>query len=114
MHVVCFSPFFPKIVGVKTRSLFNVESPHKVDDLYYLCLFSDLTVRSLRDLRGEHVPMLKRIQKVVINGLAEKHGVASSQLLAYVALIYRTQLSTFGKSRIASLKKGIRQPPVGT
>jgi hypothetical protein len=92
----------------------KVVSSHKVDDLYYLCLFSDLTVRSLRDLRGEHVPILKRIQKVVINGLAEKHGVASSQLLAYVALIYRTQLSTFGKSRIASLKKkGIRQPPVG-
>ena len=83
----------------------KVVSSHKVDDLYYLCLFSDLTVLSLRDLRGEHVPILKRIQKVVINGLAEKHGVASSQLLAYVALIYRTQLSTFGKSRIASLKK---------
>lgn len=55
-----------------------------VDDLYYLCLFSDLSVRSLRDLRGEHVPILKRIQQVVVNGLADKHGVASSQLLAYV------------------------------
>ena len=50
----------------------KVVSSHKVDDLYYLCLFSDLTVRSLRDLRGEHVPILKRIQKVVINGLAEE------------------------------------------
>ena len=93
----------------------KVVSPHKVDDLYYLCLFSDLTVRSLRDLRGEHVPMLKRIQKVVINGLAEKHGVASSQLLAYVAFDLQNSTVNFWKIPDCILKKkGIRQPPVGT
>ena len=95
LHLLCFSPLFPNTVFYTGEPLciFSLESrPHKVDDLYYLCLFSDLAVRSLRDLRGEHVPILKRIQKVVINGLAEKHGVASSQLLAYVALIeYHTQ-----------------------
>ena len=61
--------------------------PHEVDDLYYLCLFSDMSIRSLRDLRGEHVPLLKRIQQQVVNGLAEKHRVASSGLLAYVPLM---------------------------
>ncbi|CAE7232389.1 DCPS [Symbiodinium natans] len=55
-----------------------------VDDLYYLALFSDFSVRSLRDLRGEHLPLLKRIQQTVLSGLAVKHGVAPSALLAYV------------------------------
>ena len=56
----------------------------EVDDLYYLCLFSDMAVRSLRDLRAEHLPLLKRIHDVVVPALAEKHGVAASSLLAYV------------------------------
>ncbi|CAJ1336432.1 unnamed protein product, partial [Effrenium voratum] len=55
-----------------------------VDDLYYLCLFSDMAVRSLRDLRAEHLPLLKRIRAEVVPGLARKHGVEASALLAYV------------------------------
>ena len=55
----------------------------QVDDLYYLCLFSDLAVRSLRDLRGEHVALLKRIRDQVLPGLAEKHGAPAANLMAY-------------------------------
>ena len=57
----------------------------EVDDLYYLCLFSDMGVRSLRDLRATHLPLLRRIQDVVVPGLAEKHGASASSLLAYAA-----------------------------
>mmetsp|Transcript_60912 Transcript_60912/g.113922 ORF Transcript_60912/g.113922 Transcript_60912/m.113922 type:complete len:304 (-) Transcript_60912:64-975(-) len=55
-----------------------------VDDLYYLCLFTDMSVRSLRDLREQHVPLLERVETNVVPGLAKKHGVDPSSLLAYV------------------------------
>ena len=54
-----------------------------MDDLYYLCLFSDLAVRSLRDLRAEHLALLKRIRDQVLPGLAEKHQAPKANLMAY-------------------------------
>ncbi|CAK9098145.1 unnamed protein product [Durusdinium trenchii] len=69
------------LVVVKDYKWQNTEV---VDDLYYLCLFSDMGVRSLRDLRATHLPLLRRIQDVVVPGLAEKHGASASSLLAYV------------------------------
>jgi len=55
------------------------------DNLYYLAMFKDLSIRSLRDLRGSrHVKALHRLRKEVIPGLAKRHGVSSDQLLAYV------------------------------
>mmetsp|Transcript_81728 Transcript_81728/g.179606 ORF Transcript_81728/g.179606 Transcript_81728/m.179606 type:complete len:335 (+) Transcript_81728:70-1074(+) len=54
-------------------------------NLYYLVLFKDMTVRSIRDLRGEkHLATLRRIQQEVIPGLAAKHSVPAEQLIAYV------------------------------
>ena len=55
------------------------------DQLYYLVLFKDLLVRSLRDLRGcKHLKALRRIRDEVVAGLAAKHEVAAEQLIAYV------------------------------
>ena len=67
-----------RIQDYKWRDLGNV------DDLYYQALFRDLTVRSLRDLRGAHLPALRRVRDEVVGGLAAKHGAPAPQLLAYM------------------------------
>eukprot|EP00928_Gymnodinium_smaydae_P070785 TRINITY_DN54554_c0_g1_i1.p1 TRINITY_DN54554_c0_g1~~TRINITY_DN54554_c0_g1_i1.p1 ORF type:complete len:334 (-),score=42.28 TRINITY_DN54554_c0_g1_i1:7-981(-) len=54
------------------------------DELYYQCLFSDTSVRSLRNLTGDHVPILKRIRDTVVPGLALRHGLESDSLMTYV------------------------------
>jgi len=55
-----------------------------VNNLYYLALFKDTTVRSLRDLRGKHLAALQRIRDEVLPGLANKFSVPAEQLLSYV------------------------------
>merc|ERR1712086_267968 len=54
------------------------------DNLYFLALFRDLAVRSLRDLRSCHVAALRRVQSDVLPGVAAKFNVQPSQLIAYV------------------------------
>lgn len=54
------------------------------NNLYYLAIAKDLSIRSLRDLRGDvHLMALRRVRDEIVSGLASKHAVPSSQLLAY-------------------------------
>eukprot|EP00927_Polykrikos_kofoidii_P050752 TRINITY_DN44635_c0_g1_i1.p1 TRINITY_DN44635_c0_g1~~TRINITY_DN44635_c0_g1_i1.p1 ORF type:complete len:354 (-),score=47.19 TRINITY_DN44635_c0_g1_i1:139-1101(-) len=55
------------------------------NNLYYLSIFKDMTVRSLRNLDGsKHLNALLRIRDEVIVGLASKHGVPVEHLIPYI------------------------------
>ena len=43
--------------------------PKKMYNFYYLAMFSDLNLRSIRDLTGNHIPVLKKLKKIIIREL---------------------------------------------
>jgi m7GpppX diphosphatase len=52
--------------------------------LYTLAIAKDPSLRSVRDLRGRHVPMLQRLKQGALALLREKHGVPPSALRVYM------------------------------
>jgi len=44
--------------------------------LYTIAIAKDPSIRSLRDLRGRHVPMLQRLRSGALATLHSKHGLA--------------------------------------
>lgn len=46
---------------VLVRDHKKCHDPHKPEDAYYIALFEDASLGSLRDLRAEHLPLLRRV-----------------------------------------------------
>lgn len=52
--------------------------------LNWLCIAHDLQIRTLRDLRGEHVAMLKQMLEMSMQAIQAHTGIAREQVMAYV------------------------------
>lgn len=52
--------------------------------LNWLSIVHDRTLRTMRDLRGEHVPMLKRMLKQCMQTIESTTGIPQDQVMAYV------------------------------
>ena len=52
--------------------------------LYTLAILKDPALRSVRDLRGEHAPMLRRLRAGVLAELGRRYGVRADQVRAYM------------------------------
>jgi m7GpppX diphosphatase len=59
------------------------KSPPKLT-LNWLSIVHDLSIRTLRDLRGKHVPMLKRMLDACMASIEEQTGIPRDQVMAYV------------------------------
>jgi m7GpppX diphosphatase len=64
----------------------DVKTSRKCDDkkFHWLALVTDTEVRTLRDLRGKHVAMLKNIQEQALGKIKEETGLDQEQVMAYV------------------------------
>jgi m7GpppX diphosphatase len=60
---------------VLVRDYKKCDDPHKPADAYYVALFEDAGLGSLRDLRAEHLPLLRRV-------LGEAPAVVHARLAA--------------------------------
>jgi len=61
----------------------NRTSDTKTRDLYMLVIFKNEALRSIRDLTGEHVPLLKDTWKQVSEYIAEHYGLHSDRLRCF-------------------------------
>ena len=52
--------------------------------LNWLAIVHDLRIRTLRDLRGEHIPMLKGMLESCMHAIEHHTGIAQDQIMAYV------------------------------
>lgn len=52
--------------------------------LNWLAIAHDKRLRTLRDLRGQHVPMLKRMLSECMDAIESETGIRSEQVMAYV------------------------------
>lgn len=50
----------------------------------WLSIVQDTSVRTLRDLNGSHVPMLKRMRELCMTSIEKMVGVPQDQVLAYI------------------------------
>ncbi|RKP09041.1 scavenger mRNA decapping enzyme [Thamnocephalis sphaerospora] len=81
-------------IGEREHVLFNDPDPahgfmllpdskwdkRTMESLYLLCLCHDRTIRSLRDLRAKHLPLLTNIRRQVGQVTSAKYGVPANQL----------------------------------
>jgi m7GpppX diphosphatase len=51
---------------------------------HWLALATDTEIRTLRDLRGKHLPILKNIQKQASEKIKEETGLDPEQVMAYI------------------------------
>ena len=51
---------------------------------HWLAMIADTSLRTLRDLRGEHVPMLQLLHTQACQKIFEEYGIEAGQVLAYV------------------------------
>lgn len=72
----------------RSRKKSNPETPPSSPDADaggpWLAIVADESVRSLRDLRGGHVPMLTRLLELCLSRLQELWGVPSNEVAVYV------------------------------
>lgn len=51
-----------------------------IDKLHLLCLPTNITLRCIRSLTAEHIPLLKRMKRVTCDQILSKYGLDESQL----------------------------------
>ncbi|XP_069692375.1 m7GpppX diphosphatase [Periplaneta americana] len=56
----------------------------QVEDLYLLAIVHKEGIKSLRDLRASHLPLLKNIEEKGIKAIEEKYNIPSCQLRIYI------------------------------
>jgi len=56
----------------------------EMDNLYCLAIVQDSSIRSIRDLTKEHIPLLENIYNSSIKTIKEKYGVGENELRAYL------------------------------
>jgi len=54
-----------------------------IEEMHYLTMVTDRSLRSIRDLRGRHVPMLTRMKQMVTEYISKTHGLPKSKVRAY-------------------------------
>ncbi|XP_037954972.1 m7GpppX diphosphatase [Teleopsis dalmanni] len=54
-----------------------------VETLYLIALPHKRNIKSLRDLTGEHLPLLRNIRKLAVEKIEELYGISGSQLRMY-------------------------------
>lgn len=52
--------------------------------LNWLAIVNDTRIRTLRDLRGEHLPMLRRLLTSSVRAVEKHTGIPGAQVMAYV------------------------------
>ncbi len=52
--------------------------------LNWLAIVHDMRIRTLRDLRGEHLPMLRRLLSHCLQAVEAHTGIPAAQVMAYV------------------------------
>jgi m7GpppX diphosphatase len=62
-----------------------------LDKLHILCLPTDLTLRSIRSLTSEHIPLLEHMKKVTLNVIKEKYGINE----CYIKMFFHYEPSTY-------------------
>ena len=64
----------------------DVKTTRKCDEkrFHWLALVTDTTIRTLRDLRGRHVDMLKDIQAKALEKIEEEMGLQPDQIMCYI------------------------------
>jgi hypothetical protein len=62
----------------------KLESNQTTQSLKWLSIVQDSNIRTLRDLRGHHVPMLKRMMEVCLCSIEKEIGIPQDQVMAYI------------------------------
>ncbi|VVU94611.1 Scavenger mRNA decapping enzyme C-term binding [seawater metagenome] len=55
-----------------------------INELYYLAISKDKSIKSLRDISGKHIPILQKIQKEGIAVIKDKHGIPQDRIITFV------------------------------
>lgn len=58
-------------------------SSGKIEDLYYLIIFKDKQLRSIRDLNQNHLQLLNNVKAICTNIISEKHNISVDQFRIY-------------------------------
>ena len=66
----------------RTASHYHQRVPRRV--LNWLAILQDRRIRTLRDLRGHHVPMLKALLHLSLQSIESLTGIRQDQVMAYV------------------------------
>jgi m7GpppX diphosphatase len=54
-----------------------------MNDMYYLAIFKNKELRSIRDLNKSHLPLLNKVRDISINKIKELHNIDGDQLRLY-------------------------------
>ncbi|CAI5746713.1 unnamed protein product [Peronospora destructor] len=63
---------------------FKWSDPSKLESLYCLAIVHDRRLRSLRDLTGAHLKLLRNVRDASLQALSEKFGVSASSIRMYL------------------------------
>ena len=74
----------PSSTGKSSQQLQCNHRPPLRMTLNWLAIVHDTRIRSLRDLRGEHLPMLRRLLSLSLQAVEEHTGIPAAQVMAYV------------------------------
>lgn len=62
-----------------------------IDKLHILCLPTDTTLRSIRSLTGQHIPLLEHMKKVTLETIKNKYGIDE----CYLKMFFHYEPSTY-------------------
>jgi len=62
----------------------RAEPQSKEIQLHWLAVVTDTSLRTLRDLRGEHVPMLQALHAQACQRISDEFGLEQTQIMAYI------------------------------
>jgi m7GpppX diphosphatase len=62
-----------------------------IDKLHILCLPTDITLRSIRSLTAEHIPLLEHMKKVTLETIKNKYGLDE----CYLKMFFHYEPSTY-------------------
>ena len=78
------SPVISNVHRHRSPSTKTAQSPSQKMTLNWLSILHDLSIRTLRDLRGHHLPMLKCMLDECMTAIENNTGIPRDQVMAYV------------------------------
>jgi len=75
-----------EIILTETNDYFllpNFKWDRKVKNMYLLLIFKDAELGSIRDLKGEHLPLLERVHREVIKFALDNYGLPASKIRCF-------------------------------
>ena len=107
IYDIIYNTFCPKReqVFIQSPQFCLCADQHQGSDPRYLVIFKDTSLKTIRDLRASHLPLLLDIQNQVREWLTTKHAKSFQMFFHYMPSVFQLHLHVTAKAQYINMSR---------